>query len=113
MCAARYGGAMTTSDLTHLQGQSVLVKSTVEQGDPRIALRGTIDAKVDDRGFPVVKIMLEFPDMNNRAAHQGVIELDTAGIERLLASERNGAFEYTISRPLDPDAETRAPQSAA
>jgi len=92
---------MTTADLTHLQGQSVLVKSTAERGDPRIAMRGTIDAKMDDRGFPVVKIILDFPDMNYRVAHQGVIELDTAGIERLLASERNGAFEYTITSPID------------
>ena len=99
--ASRYGGRMTTTDLTHLQGQSVLVKSTAERGDPKIAMRGTIDAKMDDRGFPVVKIILDFPDMNYRVAHQGVIELDTAGVERLLASEHNGAFEYTINTLID------------
>ena len=90
-----------------------MVKSTAERGDPRIALRGTIDAKVDDRGFPVVKIAWEFPDMNNRAAHQGMIELDNAGIARLLASERNGAFEYTTNRPLDPGPEPRASQAVS
>lgn len=97
----RYGRGMTTADLTRLQGQSVLVKSTAEQGDPKIALRGTIEAKMDDRGFPRVRIVLEFPEMNYRVAHQGVIELDTAGIERLLAGERNGAFEYAINDPID------------
>lgn len=104
---------MTTADLTRLEGQSVLVKSTAERGDPRIALRGTIDAKMDDRGFPVVRIVLEFPDMNNRAAHQGVIELDRAGIERLLASERDGAYEYTVSSPLDPGPEPRTSQAVS
>ena len=84
-----------------------MVKSTAERGDPRVGMRGTIDAKMDDRGFPAVKIVLEIPEMNNRAGHQSVFELDYAGIDRLLASERNGAFEYSVSSPLDSGLEPR------
>jgi hypothetical protein len=92
---------MNRSDLTRLNGQSVLVKSTAEQGDPKIALRGTIEATPDESGGKV-RIVLEFPDMSNRASHQGIIALDEANAARLLASEHDGTYEYTTARPLDP-----------
>jgi hypothetical protein len=104
---------MNSSVLTHLHGQSVLVKSTADYSDPPTALRGTIDARADSRGEPAVKIILEYPDMNNRAARHGVIPLDNAGVTRLLAGEHDGVFEYTINRPLDPGPEPAEPQAAS
>jgi hypothetical protein len=92
---------MNATDLTHLNGRSVLVKSTVERGDPAIALRGTLEVSKNPQGWAMVRIVLEFPDMCNRAAHQGIIALDEAGVERLLASEHEGGYEYTIDRPFD------------
>jgi hypothetical protein len=99
---------MNKRDLTHLDGQSVLVKSTADRNDPPVALRGTIEARTDRAGTPVVRIVLEYPDMNNTAAHHGVIALDGAGVDRLLAGEHDGVFDYTIDRPLDPDPEPAA-----
>jgi hypothetical protein len=104
---------MNSRDLTHLHGQSVLVKSTADHRDPPIALRGTLEARPDPRGQPEVKIVLEYPDMNNSAARQGVIPLDEAGVDRLLANEHDGVFEYTIERPLDPGPEPAGPQAVS
>lgn len=101
---------MQASDLTHLNGQSVLVKSTVDRHDPPVALRGTLDARTDAAGKPVAKIVLEYPDMNNTAAQRGVIPLDEADIARLLAGERDGVFTFTIDRPLQPGPEPRVSQ---
>ncbi|MDB6114821.1 MAG: hypothetical protein JWQ83_804 [Lacunisphaera sp.] len=103
---------MDATGLTHLNGQSVLVKSTADRHDPPTALRGTIEARTGARGQPVVKIVLEYPDMFNTAAHRGVIVLDAAGIERLAASEHDGVFAYTIDRPLDPGPEPVTPQDS-
>ena len=96
---------MDATELTHLNGQSVLVKSTADRHDPPTALRGTIEARANARGQPVVKIVLEYPDMFNSAAHRGVIALDAAGVDRLVASEHDGVYEYTVDGPLDPGPE--------
>jgi hypothetical protein len=104
---------MNRRDLTQLNGQSVLVKSTADHRDPPTALRGTIDAKPGPTGRPEVKIVLEYPDMNNTAARRGVIPVGEADAERLLAQGRNGVCEYTINRPLDPGPEPEAPQAAS
>lgn len=100
-------------DLTRLHGQSVLVRSTRDRRDPPTALRGTIEACAGSTGEPAVRIVLEFPDMNNRAAHDGIITLDAAGIERLLATERDSVFDYTLDRPLDPGPEPAGPQAVS
>lgn len=93
---------MIVTDLRFLNGQSVLVKSTADHGDPPVAMRGTIEARADPSGKPVARIVLEFPDMCNRPAHREVIPLDTLAVEHLLASEHDGGYEYTIDGPLDP-----------
>ena len=98
---------MIPSEITRLQGQSVLVKSATETGDPKIARRGTIETKAGANG-PEVTIVLEFPDMNNRAAHRGIIPLDAAAVERLVVTERNGVYEHTINGPFDPNPESLA-----
>jgi hypothetical protein len=97
---------MTQPDLTRLNGRSVLVKTTADHRDPPVALRGTIEARKDRAGTPVVKIVLEYPDMVNTASHEGVIALDGAGVDRLMAGEHDGVYEYTIDQPLEPIKET-------
>lgn len=104
---------MNRSELTQLNGQSVLVKSTADHRDPPAALRGTIEARPGARGRPEVKIVLEYPDMNNSAAHHGVIPVNERDAERLLAQGREGVCEYTIDRPLNPGPEPDAPQAAS
>lgn len=104
---------MNSAVLTHLHGQSVLVKSTADHSDPPTALRGTIDAQANNRGEPEVKIILEYPDMNNRAARHGIIPLDNAGVTQLLAGEHDGVFEYTTNRSLDPGPEPAGPQAVS
>lgn len=104
---------MNSADLIRLHGQSVLVKSTTDRRDPPVALRGTIDARSDGIGQAPVRIVLEFPDMSNRAAHHGIIPLDAASVDRLLASEHDGVYEYTIDRPLDSGPEPWVPQAVS
>jgi hypothetical protein len=104
---------MNRTDLTQLNGQSVLVKSTTDRHDPPVALRGTIDARSGPTGEPEVKIVLEYPDMFNRAAHRGVIDVAEEDAERLLAQGREGVCEYTIEGPLDPGPEPGFPQAAS
>ena len=104
---------MNRQELIQLNGQSVLVKSAADHSDPPVALRGTIDAHAGPHGESEVKIVLEYPDMNNRAAHRGVIEVGEQDAERLLAQGRNGICEYTIEGSLDPGSEPSFPQAAS
>ncbi len=104
---------LNSADLTHLHGQSVLVKSTADHRDPPVALRGTIEARPDEQGRPKVKIILEYPDMNNTAARRGIIPVDERDAGRLLAEGREGAYEYTIDRPLEPGPEPAGPQAVS
>ena len=104
---------MNPPDLTQLNGRSVLVKSNADHRDPPIALRGTIDAHPGPQGRPEVKIVLEYPDMNNAAARRGVIPVGEQDAERLLAQGTDGVCEYTINRSLDPGPEPDATQTAS
>ena len=45
-------------------------------------------------------VVVEFPQMFTRQAHHRTIPLDDASLARLLASERNGVFEFTIDDEL-------------
>jgi hypothetical protein len=96
---------MTLLDLRALHQKIVLVKSACDRRNPPTAMRGTLEVHEDpaDRG-PLVQIVLQFPQMFTTRAHQRVITLDAAAIERLLAAERNGTFEITLAEPLDPAA---------
>jgi hypothetical protein len=47
-----------------------------------------------------VSIAVEFPQMFTSRAHHRTLRLDHADIERLLASEYNGTFEFTIDDEL-------------
>lgn len=90
----------TPAELEFLQGKLVLVYSAQDRRNPRTGLRGTIEVRPQgDR--PVIQIQLEFPQMFTSTAHVRTLVLDDAGLERLLESERNGTFEYTIEEPLN------------
>jgi hypothetical protein len=104
---------MNRSDLTQLNGQSVLVKSTADRHDPPVALRGTIDAHTGPQGEAEVKIVLEYPDMNNTAARRGVIAVGEQDAERLLAQGRDGVCEYTIDSPIEPGPDLAGPQAVS
>lgn len=104
---------MNRSDLTQLNGQSVLVKSSRDRRDPPIALRGTIEAHPGPDGRPEVKIVLEYPDMNNTAARRGIIPVGEQDAERLLAQGREGVCEHTIDASLEPGPEPNSPQAAS
>jgi hypothetical protein len=95
---------MLVSDLQRLDGKTVLVRSADNARNPPVAVRGWIQV-LNTTGAggaqPAVEIVLEFPDMFNEPAHERVIRLDETAIDRLLTSERNGAFEFVVEGPLD------------
>lgn len=93
---------MLASNLKNLNGKSVLVRSTSDEHNPPVGVRGTIHVvDTGELGEALkVEILLEFPDMFNEPAHERVIILREDGIDRLLASEVNGAFQLTIPGPI-------------
>jgi hypothetical protein len=90
----------TATDLRALQGKIVLVKSTRDRRNPPTAMRGWLEVHETPAGAPEVAIAVEFPQMFEQVAHHRVIPLDAAALERLLASERNGTFEFTVDDEL-------------
>lgn len=92
--------AATLAELEFLHGKLVLVNSAQDRRNPPTGLRGTIQVRSHADG-PIVQIQLEFPQMFTTTAHVRTLVLDEAGLERLLESERNGTFEYTIDEPLE------------
>jgi hypothetical protein len=63
-------------------------------------MRGWIEVQGNAGAPPDVRIAVEFPQMFSVPAHHRTIPLDRAGLERLLASESNGTFEFTIDEEL-------------
>ncbi len=90
----------TVTELRQLQGRSVLVRSTRDRRNPPTALRGSIEVHENNDAAPDVTIAVEFPQMFNSRAHHRTIPLDHAALTRLLATEYNGAFEFTIDDEL-------------
>lgn len=90
----------TVTDLRQLRGRSVLVRSTRDHRSPPTALRGSIEVHENTDAAPDVSIAVEFPQMFHARAHHRTIPLDHAAITRLLATEHNGAFEFTIDDEL-------------
>jgi len=90
----------TTTDLRQLHGKIVLVKSTRDRRNPPTAMRGWIEVHEPAGALATVSIAVEFPQMFTTKAHHRIIPLDEAALERLLASERNGTFEFTIDDEL-------------
>ena len=87
-------------DLRELHGRVVLVKSTRDRRNPPAGLRGWIEVHQEPGAGSHVSIAIEFPQMFSAPAHRRTIPLDQEGLERILASENNGAFEFTIDDEL-------------
>jgi hypothetical protein len=94
---------MTLTDLHNLHNKIVLVKSARDRRNPPTAIRGTIEVHDDParRGSPLVRIALDYPQMFRTRAQHHTLTLDSAMLERLLASERNGTFELTVEDTLE------------
>lgn len=88
-------------DLRRLDGKIVLVKSSRDHRNPPSALRGTIEVRqtAPDEASEV-RLAIEFPQMFTARAHHRTIVLDHADILRLLASEYNQTYEFTIDDEL-------------
>jgi hypothetical protein len=98
--------AISSTDLRALNGKVVLVKSAHDLRNPPTALRGSLAVREIGESFessqrPEVHVVLTFPDMFNRAAHEEMIPLSEEEIARLVASERDGTFEITIDHSFD------------
>lgn len=88
--------------LQRLHGATVLVKSTRDLRHPPTAMRGTIEVRQHaPDAAPEVSLAIEFPQMFRSPAHHRTIVLDHADLTRLLASEYNGTFEFTIDDELE------------
>jgi hypothetical protein len=90
----------TATDLRTLNGRIVLVKSTRDHRNPPTGMRGWIEVHETPGAPPEVRIAVEFPQMFSVPAHHRTIRLDEAALARLLASEYNGTFEFTIDEEL-------------
>jgi hypothetical protein len=65
-------------------------------------MRGTIDVRqATPDAPPEVSLVIEFPQMFSSRAHHRTILLDHGDVRQLLASEYNGAYEFTIDDELD------------
>ncbi|HEX2852804.1 MAG TPA: hypothetical protein VHO24_06165 [Opitutaceae bacterium] len=98
--------AVSSTDLRALDGKIVLVKSAGDFRNPPTAVRGTIAVRelgesFESRQRPEVHLVLSFPDMFNRGAHQHIVALDDREIERLVASGREGTYEFALDRELE------------
>jgi hypothetical protein len=94
---------MISTDVSHLDGKLVLVASARDWRNPPTGRRGTIFVRERD-GAPLVQISVDFPQMFTVSAHQRTITLDDAAVARLLESERDGTYQFTVDDRLDPEA---------
>lgn len=90
------------ADLHRLHGKIVLVKSSLDRRNPPSAMRGTIEVRdIGSNAVPEVSLSVEFPQMFKTRAHHRTIPLDYTDVMRLLESEYNGTFEFTIDQELE------------
>src|SRR5687767_8055146 len=87
------------TDLSRLNGRIVLVRSAHDHRNPPTAMRGWLEVHQTDVGSGV-SVAVEFPQMFGSRAHHRTLPLDETSLARLLASERNGIFEFTIDDDL-------------
>ena len=93
-------GPTSATKLKDLNGRVVLVKSSRDRHIPPAGIRGWIEVHEEPGAMPEARISLEFPQMFKSRAHHRTIPLDPSALERLLASERNGAYEFTVDDEL-------------
>lgn len=100
--AAHQSAVKTDVDLDRLEGSTVLVRSLRDRRNPPTAMRGTLHVShsADRTREAQVQIVLQYPQMFTSPAHERVVLLNDAEVERLLASERNGAYEFAIEDSL-------------
>lgn len=91
---------LTPAELHALNGRSVLVKSRHDHRNPPTAMRGCLEVSHADTESPTVSIAVEFPQMFCTSAHHRSVLLNDESLARLLASERDGTFEFTIDDEL-------------
>jgi hypothetical protein len=87
-------------NIRDLNGQIVLVRSARDQHNPPTGMRGWIEVHDTPAGETAVNLAVEFPQMFTTPAHHRTIPLDDAALVRLLASENNGVFEFTLNDEL-------------
>lgn len=63
-------------------------------------MRGTLEVHETGGEAPMVSIAVDFPQMFRTPAHRRDIVLTEAELVRLLATERQGTFEFTIHDEL-------------
>jgi hypothetical protein len=93
-------GTAIADDRRTLNGRVVLVRSTRDRRNPPTAMRGWIEVHESAEAAPEVCVAVEFPQMFTSRAHHRTFHLDDAALARLLASERNGTFEFAIDEEL-------------
>ena len=70
------------------------------KGSKGLSMRGWIEAPADAESGADLSVGVEFPQMFSTRAHHRSFRLDEASFAQLLASERNGVFEFTIDEEL-------------
>ena len=99
--SAHHSLAPFPTDLTELNGRIVLVKSSRDHRNPSTAMRGWIEIRSDElKGASGAAVVVEFPQMFSTRAHHRTFRLNETTLAQLLASERNGIFEFTIDDDL-------------
>lgn len=63
-------------------------------------MRGWLEVSESGTTPPEVGIAVEFPQMFRTSAHHRTFLLDEPALARLLATERDGIFEFTIDEEL-------------
>lgn len=87
-------------NIRDLDGRVVLVKSLRDQRNPPAGIRGWIEVREIRDGAAELRIAVEFPQMFSTPAHHRTFTLNEEAVERLLASEYNGTFQFTVDDEL-------------
>lgn len=90
-----------SADFSELNGRVVLVTSAQDRHNPPAGRRGNLEViKRASDGKTEVRVVVDFPDMFTSAAHLRIIPLNDLQLSELLASERNGTYEFLLPAEL-------------
>ena len=95
---------MNATELSSLNGRSVLVCSARDHRNPPTGRRGTLIVHEQPVGHSIVEVEVELPQMFTTKAKTRRIRLSDAEIGQMLASEDYGALTVVIEDWLDPEA---------
>ena len=95
---------MKATEKETLEGKIVFIRSRGDRHNPMTGMRGTIHVIETENAdeYPHVELVLQYPNMFLAPSHLRVILLNAEEVERLIASERNGVYEFTIEGDLNP-----------